>query len=199
MNQGSSLNYIVDEPDVTIDDPHSVLKNYEDNETTSGNCVLVIFLSFFLLFSLFFFLVVADRTAADIHLLQRQFCSNCGWSVIVLSSVTLDRYWQSKAPSLPGANSPEKLWSKLLCSMRYRVLSKRFIRIGSRNGCKLLRGRNRVECVCIVWGWMFCLHFYIKLFYVGYKCLLNNRGLVMFYNDWYMLLDARYIYITWAH
>lgn len=86
---GSSLNYIVDEPDVTIDDPHSVLKNYEDNETTSGNCALVIF------FSLFFFLVVADQTTADIHLLQRQFCSNCGWSVINLSSIehqTLYKY-----------------------------------------------------------------------------------------------------------
>lgn len=53
MNQGSSLNYIVDEPDVTIDDPHSVLKKYEDNETSSGNCVLVIFLSFFFFLSSF--------------------------------------------------------------------------------------------------------------------------------------------------
>ncbi|BCR92252.1 GFA family protein [Aspergillus chevalieri] len=52
---GSSLNYTVDEPDVTIDDPQSFLKDYEDNETTSGNCAL------------------------------RQFCSNCGSPIVARS------------------------------------------------------------------------------------------------------------------
>jgi hypothetical protein len=44
-----SILYILDKPDVTIDDPSNNLKSYLDNDTKSGNQI------------------------------TRQFCSNCGW------------------------------------------------------------------------------------------------------------------------
>ncbi|PWY80801.1 hypothetical protein BO94DRAFT_520745 [Aspergillus sclerotioniger CBS 115572] len=45
---GSSLNYVLDSDEVTLSDPHSLLKSFDDTDTLSGNVVL------------------------------RQFCSQCG-------------------------------------------------------------------------------------------------------------------------
>ncbi|ODM14612.1 hypothetical protein SI65_09957 [Aspergillus cristatus] len=72
---GSSLNYTVNEPD----DTHSLLKDYEDNETTSGNCALVK--------NLF---VVPPPTEP-----QLTYIFSSGNFVVIV-----------EAPSLPGADSP---------------------------------------------------------------------------------------------
>ncbi|KAL4790595.1 Mss4-like protein [Aspergillus venezuelensis] len=52
---GSSINYVVDEPECTIEDTKSSLKTFQDSETNSGNTV------------------------------ERQFCGNCGSPVVTRS------------------------------------------------------------------------------------------------------------------
>ncbi|KAL4925292.1 GFA family protein [Aspergillus undulatus] len=52
---GSSINYVIDEPDCSIEDPNGSLKSFQDTQTLSGNSI------------------------------TRQFCGNCGSPVVTRS------------------------------------------------------------------------------------------------------------------
>ena len=67
LHAACSINYLLDDDVITVNDPKNFLKEYQDHDTKSGNVCLVSFLPDCLT------LHVPWLTST-----QRNFCSNCG-------------------------------------------------------------------------------------------------------------------------